>query len=48
MILNGPAARSGVIGDQVTILAYAGVDEAEARSLRPKIVKVTGKNAIRH
>jgi aspartate 1-decarboxylase len=48
VVLNGPAARSGVVGDQVTILAYAGVTEDEARSLRPKIVKVNGKNGIRH
>jgi aspartate 1-decarboxylase len=47
VVLNGPAARSGMVGDLVTILAYAGVTENEARSLRPKIVKVDGGNGIR-
>ncbi len=47
VVLNGPAARSGVVGDQVTILAYAGVSDDEARSLRPKIVKVDDENRIK-
>jgi aspartate 1-decarboxylase len=47
VILNGPAARSGVVGDQVTILAYAAVAEQEARSLRPKIVKVDQHNRMK-
>jgi aspartate 1-decarboxylase len=47
VVLNGPAARSGVVGDQVTILAYAGVADDDARSLRPRIVKVDGRNGIR-
>jgi aspartate 1-decarboxylase len=44
VVLNGPAARSGVVGDQVTILAYAAVADEEARSLRPKVVKVDRHN----
>ena len=31
MMLNGPAARLGTVGDKVVILAYAVVDDAEAR-----------------
>ena len=47
VVLNGPAARSGLVGDQVTILAYAAVAEDEARSLRPKVVKVDRHNRMR-
>ena len=47
VILNGPAARSGVVGDLVTILAYAGVADDEARSFRPKILKVDRHNRLK-
>jgi aspartate 1-decarboxylase len=46
MMLNGPAARLGQVGDKVVILAYAVVDDAEARSFKPKIVHVDEKNRI--
>jgi aspartate 1-decarboxylase len=46
MLLNGPAARLGAKGDQVVILAYAAVDDAEARGLKPTIVHVDAKNRI--
>jgi aspartate 1-decarboxylase len=46
MLLNGPAARLGARGDQVIILAYAGVDEEEACRLKPKIVHVDDQNRI--
>ncbi len=46
--LNGPAARSGSVGDQVIILSYATVDDAEAGKTEPKIIKVNGKNRIVH
>jgi aspartate 1-decarboxylase len=42
--LNGPAARCGLVGDMVTIIAYAWVDEAEAHGWRPTIVLVDEKN----
>jgi aspartate 1-decarboxylase len=42
--LNGPAARSGYIGDEVIILSYGLVDEREADKLRPKIVLVDEQN----
>jgi aspartate 1-decarboxylase len=45
--LNGPAARTGMPGDRVIILAYGVMDEAEARSRRPVIVHVDGRNRIR-
>jgi aspartate 1-decarboxylase len=46
VLLNGPAARLGARGDQVIILAYAAVDDEEARRLKPTIVHVNEKNRI--
>lgn len=42
--LNGPAARMGVAGDLVVILTYAAMEEAEARALKPRVVRVDAKN----
>ncbi len=47
VVLNGPAARSGMVGDHVTILAYCALPEEEARSFRPKVVKVDRHNRMR-
>ena len=46
MMLNGPAARLGVVGDKVIVLAYGVFDADEARSLKPKIVHVDEKNRV--
>jgi aspartate 1-decarboxylase len=46
MMLNGPAARLGIKGDQVVILAYGAVDDREAHTLKPKIVHVDGQNRV--
>ena len=46
MLLNGPAARLGTTGDKVVILAYAAVDDVEARTFKPKIVHVDAKNRL--
>jgi len=46
MLLNGPAARLGVPGDQVIVIAYCAVSDEEARALVPTIVKVDGENRI--
>ena len=46
MMLNGPAARLGVVGDKVVILAYALVNDAEARGFKPKTVHVNEKNRV--
>ena len=45
--LNGPAARLGVVGDKVIVMAYALVEPREAASLKPAIVMVTHKNGIK-
>ena len=45
--LNGPAARLGVVGDQIIILSYALIDKKEAASARTKIINLDEKNRIR-
>ena len=45
--LNGPAARLGMTGDKVIVIAYAQMGEPEARTYKPKIVHVTEKNRIK-
>lgn len=45
--LNGPAARGACVGDEVIILSYVYIDDKELKGLRPKIVKVNGRNKIK-
>ena len=45
--LNGPAARLGLVGDQVIILSYGLVTSEEARQLKTKIVYLDNKNRIK-
>ena len=42
--LNGPAARGSCAGDQVIIVSYVFADEKEAKAIKPKIIKVDGRN----
>ena len=44
--LNGPAARLGLPGDRVIIIAYAHMSIEEARSFSPTVVFVDGQNRI--
>lgn len=44
--LNGAAARMAAVGDIVIIIAYAGMDEKEARGFVPKVVMVDNENHI--
>jgi aspartate 1-decarboxylase len=46
IMLNGPAARLGAVGDKVVILAYALVDDQEAHGFKPTIVHVDEKNRV--
>ena len=46
VMLNGPAARSGIVGDVVVILTYANMDTTELTGHVPKIVKVDPHNRI--
>lgn len=45
--LNGPSARFACEGDEVIILAYASVADAEAKKIKPKIIHVDGANKIK-
>ena len=36
--LNGPAARKGMTGDLVIVIAYASMSLEEAKSFKPRIV----------
>ena len=47
VLLNGPAARSGIEGDVVVILTYAHVDSSELSDFSPKIVKVDTQNRLK-
>ncbi|HUV39913.1 MAG TPA: aspartate 1-decarboxylase [Planctomycetota bacterium] len=44
--LKGPAARLAETGDTVIIISYALCDDAEARVLVPKVVRVDDRNRI--
>ncbi len=44
--LNGAAARLGHVGDEIIIITYAQVEEADAASHRPCIVLVDTSNAV--
>lgn len=44
--LNGAAARCALEGDIVIIIAYAQMDEKEAKALEPKVVVVDKRNHI--
>lgn len=46
MLLNGPAARLAVAGDQVIVLSYGALSDEEARSSAPTIVHVDGRNRV--
>ncbi|MCS6790341.1 MAG: aspartate 1-decarboxylase [Bacteroidia bacterium] len=36
--LNGPAARTGVVGDLIIVLAYAWMSEEEAKRHQPRLI----------
>jgi aspartate 1-decarboxylase len=44
--LNGPAARLGNVGDEVIIVSYIHLPEADAKKFKPKVVLVDKKNKI--
>ena len=46
--LNGPAARGACKGDVVVILTYVNAPDEEAKKIKPKIIKVDGKNRIKN
>nr|WP_206442137.1 aspartate 1-decarboxylase [Streptomyces boncukensis] len=44
--INGAAAHHVHPGDLVILMSYAQVDDAEARTLRPRVVHVDGANRV--
>ena len=44
VLLNGPAARLGAVGDLVIVLSYCAVSPQEARSMKPVVVRVDQQN----
>ena len=44
--LNGAAARLALPGDKISILAYGLLAEAEAKTFRPRVVRVDRENRI--
>ena len=45
-LLNGAAARKGMIGDRVTIMAFASVTPEEAKAWKPTTLLLDANNRI--
>lgn len=45
--LNGAAARLATPGDLIIVICYTLVNDAEAKKIIPKIIKVDAKNQIK-
>jgi aspartate 1-decarboxylase len=48
MMLNGPAARLGAVGDKVVVISYCMLTDEEARQWKPTVVLVDDKNRVTH
>lgn len=48
IVINGAAAHLFAPDDLVIILSYASMDASEAKTHKPTIVKVDGKNKVKH
>jgi len=46
IILNGPTARKGVVGDRIIIFCYEYYDEGEAKHHIPTILQVDSHNRV--
>lgn len=46
--LNGPAARSGNIGDKLIVLCYGLFDDKEIKKAKTRVVKVDDRNRIKN
>jgi len=44
ILLNGPAARLGTIGDKVIIISYCQVPDEQAKDLKAKVLFVNDEN----
>ena len=48
IVLNGPTARKGAVGDQIIIFCYEYYAEDEIKRHAPRIIKVGERNRILH
>lgn len=46
VVLNGPAARTGEVGDRVIVLGYVLVEPHEAATLTHRVVAVDERNRV--
>ena len=46
IVLNGPTARKGAVGDQIIIFCYEYYAEEEIKRHAPRIIKVDERNRI--
>ena len=46
LMLNGPAARLAYRGDVIIVIAYAQMEDAEARAHKATVVKVDAENRL--
>ena len=46
IILNGAVAHLGKVGDRITIMSYAVIEEAAARSWQPRVIVLGEAKAI--
>ena len=46
--LNGPAARTGLVGDKLIILSYGLYEEKELKSLKTRFVELDEGNKIKN
>ena len=46
IILNGATAHLGKVGDRLTIMTFATVDDAEAADWKPNVIVLGEKNGI--
>ena len=44
MMLNGPAARLGAVGDKVIVISYCQLSDEDARRFKPVVVLVDADN----
>lgn len=46
--LNGPAARFGSVGDEIIIVSYIHLPDADAKKTKPKVILVDKQNKIKN
>ncbi|RJP80002.1 MAG: aspartate 1-decarboxylase [Candidatus Zixiibacteriota bacterium] len=46
IMLNGPAARLGTVGDKLVILSFCELDETELPAYQPRLIMVDDRNRL--